>query len=192
MRNSSTKCLRQRLGLRVRRNRRRTRPCASTVAAMLLTMSMLRNRPGGLAVLRHHADAGALAVPRPARVDRAARRCGSCPPPAAARRRSPRRTRVRPEPISPARQTISPARTVIDADAHEAAARRRSPASSTTSPALRGPRRRAQMRRRARPSGGSARRRRSSATSRVPASWPSLSTVTEWQSAKISARRCET
>ena len=115
---------------------RRTRPCASTVAAMLLTMSMPRNRPDVLAVLGHHADAGRLAVPRALRIDRLAADRGSCRRGRRARPKIASQNSLRPEPISPARQTISPARTVIEADCTSGGALTSS-ASSTTSPILR-------------------------------------------------------
>ena len=110
------------------------------------------------------------------------------------RRRAPKiasQNSLRPEPISPARQTISPARTMIEADRtsggaldvfrleHDVAEPcERSPARDrcTSRPTISRISSSVEV----------------SATRRVPASLPSLSTVTEWQSAKISARRCET
>ncbi len=97
---------------------------------------------------------------------------------------------LRPEPISPARQTISPERRRIDASSTSGGAAMPS-ASSTTWPGVRRPASREKW-----TSRPTIRRISSSvdvsATRRVPASLPSFSTVTVSQSAKISARRCDT
>ena len=131
---------------------------------MLSRDAHVEEEAGDLAVLRHHADAGGHAVPGPAAAKLAAAEPRRCPP---VRRRAPNiasQNSERPEPIRPARQTISPARTVSEHRAHEGRRRdaprpRARPSPSAAAAVARGP-----ARPRGRPSAGSARRAWSSAT----------------------------